>query len=142
MANTGQFDLCCNGPLNVSLHRPGLIGMFRRPVPARCLHFSPKGLQIETGARFQAGERLVLDLRVNDLLVEELNGTIRSVSAAEDRCYYDIEFELDRRRALNTVHCLRHLSMHVNAPPVAADRTPGSAPAREPGTAIRPAAPV
>jgi len=67
MASTGQFNVVCSGKLTVQLHRTGVLGMFRRPIAADCLHFSISGIQVETPAQFKVGQPVVMDLIVNDL---------------------------------------------------------------------------
>ena len=101
MASTGQFNVVCSGKLTVQLHRTGVLGMFRRPIAADCLHFSISGIQV--------GQPVVMDLIVNDLRVEELAGVVRSASAADDKHYYDIDFRMDGPTRANTLHCLRHI---------------------------------
>ena len=113
MASTGQFNVVCSGKLTVELHRSGILGMFRRAVPADCLHFSMSGIQVETPAELRVGQPVVMDLIVNDLRVEELTGIVRSASASEDKNYYDIDFRMDSRTRANTLHCLRHIDTHV-----------------------------
>jgi hypothetical protein len=104
MASTGQFNVVCSGKLTVELHRSGILGMFRRPIPADCLHFSLSGIQVETPAELRVGQPVVMDLVVNDL---------RSASATDDKHYYDIDFRMDNRTRANTLHCLRHIDTHV-----------------------------
>lgn len=93
--------------------------MFRQPVRADCLQFSTNGIQVETQANLRVGDQLVLDLRVHDMRVEELPGVVRSASAADNKHYYNIDFQVDqggaRKRKRNTEHCLRHLEQHVRA---------------------------
>jgi len=113
MASTGQFNVVCSGKLNVQLHRTGVLGMFRRPIAADCLHFSLSGIQVETPAHLKVGQPVVMDLVVNDLRVEELSGVVRSASAADDKHYYDIDFRMDNATRANTMHCLRHIDSHV-----------------------------
>jgi hypothetical protein len=113
MASTGQFNVVCSGKLTVQLHRTGVLGMFRRPIAADCLHFSISGIQVETPAQLKVGQPVVMDLIVNDLRVEELAGIVRSASAAEDKHYYDIDFRMDSATRANTLHCLRHIDTHV-----------------------------
>jgi hypothetical protein len=114
MASTGQFNVVCSGKLTVQLHRTGVLGMFRRPINADCLHFSISGIQVETPAQLKVGQPVVMDLIVNDLRVEELAGVVRSASAADDKHYYDIDFRMEEgpTRA-NTLHCLRHIDSRV-----------------------------
>jgi len=113
MASTGQFNVVCSGNLTVQLHRTGLLGMFRRPIAADCLHFSLSGIQIETPAHLKVGQPVVMDLIVNDLRVEELSGVVRSASAADDKHYYDIDFRMEGPTRANTLHCLRHIDSRV-----------------------------
>ncbi|MCX7066003.1 MAG: hypothetical protein NT024_15890 [Proteobacteria bacterium] len=113
MASTGQFNVVCSGKLTVQLHRTGVLGMFRRPIAADCLHFSISGIQVETPAQLKIGQPVVMDLIVNDLRVEELAGIVRSASAADQKHYYDIDFRMDSSTRSNTLHCLRQLDTHV-----------------------------
>ncbi|HEY6600102.1 MAG TPA: PilZ domain-containing protein [Pseudomonadales bacterium] len=113
MASTGQFNVVCSGDLSVQLHRTGILGVFRRSIAAECLRFSISGIQIETPAELKIGESVVMDLVVNDLRVEELEGVVRSASAAADKHYYEIEFRMDSNTRANTLHCLRHIDTHV-----------------------------
>ena len=55
MANTGHFNVSCSGNLEVEIHRPGLLGMFRRPIVASCLQFSLTGIQIESDYAVREG---------------------------------------------------------------------------------------
>jgi hypothetical protein len=122
MANTGEFDLCCSGPLQVSLHRTGFWGLLRRAIPARCVRLSLTSIHLETQVAFVAGERLVLDLGVNDLRVEELLGTVRVARPLQDRDGYRVEMVLVEPRARNARHGLRHLSARGVEPRIEAGR--------------------
>lgn len=113
MASTGHFSVSCSGDLQVEIHRPGLLGMFRRPVNADCLQFSLTGIQIESDVEFRVSQQVVIDLKMNDLRVEELPGVVRSVSVSEGKHYYQIEYDSDRRSRANTLHCLRHIDTHI-----------------------------
>ena len=113
MASTGQFSVSCSGDLKVEIHRPGLLGMFRRPVMADCLQFSLTGIQIESDVEFRVNQHVVIDLKLNDLRVEELPGVVRSVSASEGKRFYEIEYDRNRRSRANTLHCLRHMDTHI-----------------------------
>jgi hypothetical protein len=114
MANTGQFAVTHSGTLQVELNRPGLLGMFRPTIPAECLQFSVDGIDVRSPIELKVGQQLVIDLHMHDLRVEELTGTVRSVSVqGDDRCYR-IQFNIDaNRRRGNTLHCLRHIETHV-----------------------------
>ncbi|TDJ24536.1 MAG: hypothetical protein E2O54_12855 [Gammaproteobacteria bacterium] len=113
MPSTGHFSVSCSGNLEVDIHRPGLLGMFRRPIIADCLQFSLTGIQIESDVEFKVGEKLVIDLKLHDLRVEELPGVVRSVSVSDGQHYYEIEYDHDRRDRPNTLHCLRHIDTHI-----------------------------
>ena len=113
MPSTGHFSVSCSGNLKVEIHRPGLLGMFRRPIVADCLQFSVTGIQIESDVELKISENVVIDLMLNDLRVEELPGVVRSVSVSDGRRYYEIEYDPDRRARANTLHCLRHIDTHI-----------------------------
>jgi hypothetical protein len=113
MANTGQFAVGHRGTLQVELNRPGLFGMFRAAIPAECLEFSVDGIDIRSPVELKVGQQLVIDLQMHDLRVEELAGTVRSVSVqGNDRCYR-VQFSADKRARGNTLHSLRHIETHV-----------------------------
>ena len=109
MANTGQFKIVCGDKLAVQLHRRGVLGTFRRRIAADCLHFSISRIQVETVAEFRVGQPVVMDLVVDDLRVEHLNGVVRSKSAVETKHYYDIDFRVDDATRANALRCLRHM---------------------------------
>ena len=109
MANTGQFKIVCGDKLGVQLHRRGVLGTFRRRIAADCLHFSISRIQVETVAEFRVGQPVVMDLVVDDLRVEHLNGVVRSKSAVETKHYYDIDFRGDEPTRANALRCLRHM---------------------------------
>ncbi|MCR9280011.1 MAG: hypothetical protein NXH85_18785 [Pseudomonadaceae bacterium] len=109
MASTGQFNICCAGTLSVELHRPGILGLFARTVDADCMQISTSGMQIRTGGDFKVGQSLVIDLQAHDLRVEELRGIVKSVSAAEENYYYDIDFPQSTQKR-DTLHGLRQLA--------------------------------
>lgn len=113
MASTGHFSVSCSGDLQVEIHRPGLLGMFRRPVNADCLQFSLTGIQIESDVEFRVRQHVIIDLKMNDLRVEELPGIVRSVSASDGKKFYEIEYDSERRTRANTLHCLRHIDTHI-----------------------------
>lgn len=112
MASTGQFEICCNGTIGVEIHRPGLMGLFRRSIEAACLRFHSARMQIETTAKFRVGDDLVLDLQVLDLRLEELTGKVTSAMATNSTDnqshFYDIDFNGSNRRR-DAQHCLRQL---------------------------------
>jgi len=115
MANTGQFDVCCRGTLQVDLHRPGIFGMFQSPISASCVEFSVVGIDVETDVDLKVGQHLVIDLQMHDLRVEELSGVVQSVAVQGDHRRYRIDFRIEGQLQSrgNTLHCLRHIETHV-----------------------------
>jgi PilZ domain len=113
MANTGQFAVGHRGTLQVELNRPGVLGMFRAAIPAECLEFSVDGIDVRSPVDLKVGQQLVIDLQMHDLRVEELAGTVRSVSVEGKARCYRIQFRTDERARGNTLHCLRHIETHV-----------------------------
>ncbi len=115
MASTGQFNVCCSGRLNVELHRPGILGMFRSAITADCVDFSVTGIRLATPTKLSVGQNLVLDISVNDLRVEELPGVVRRASATAEGNCYDIDFMPESTGRGNTMHCLRHIDSHIRS---------------------------
>lgn len=112
MASTGQFQICCNGTIGVEIHRPGLMGLFRRSIEAACLRFNSAHMQVETTAEFKVGDDLVLDLQVLDLRLEELTGKVTSAvatnSTSNESHFYDIDF-VRSNHGREAKHCLLQL---------------------------------
>jgi PilZ domain len=115
MANTGTFNLSCSGKLNVELHRPGLLGIFKRAVSADCIEFSLSGMRLQTRAKLKVGESLVIDLAMHDVRVEELEGVVRKATADDNGRCYDIDFAPSGTQRGTTLHCLRHIDSHIRA---------------------------
>jgi hypothetical protein len=113
MANTGTFSLSCSGELKVEVHRSGLRGIFRRALRAECVDFSISGIRLITPAKLKVGEKLVLDLSLHDMRLEELLGVVRSASAGDRGRCYEIDFLTAGSQRGNALHCLRHIDSHV-----------------------------
>ena len=108
MASTGQFQICCNGNLQVDLHLPGFRGLFQRPRTTASQQFNTRGITLTVDRYVPEGSTVVLDLQVLDLRVEEVRGVVHScqnLSNGQQRLR--IEFRSPQRR--DTRHCLKQL---------------------------------
>ena len=77
----GEVDLV------LDVARPGIKGILRVTPSSECLDFGIAGLQFGSAEPFQQGERLVLDIRVNDVELRELVAQVVSSQQKEDDMY-------------------------------------------------------
>ena len=68
-----------HGGLIVELHKPGLRGVLERPDTTLCIDFSASGLQVSCARALHAGERVLADLRLFELHIDELECEVCSV---------------------------------------------------------------
>ena len=68
-----------HGGLTVELYKPGLRGVLARPESTQCIDFSISGLQVCSARALHAGERVLVDLRLFDLHIDELECAVCSV---------------------------------------------------------------
>jgi hypothetical protein len=88
--------------LELSVARRGIVGFLRLNPTADCVDFSVSGLQFGTNQRFKEDEKLVLDLRVRDLEVKELNAVVISSEPMENGMYCTrVRFCFQERRMKN-----------------------------------------
>lgn len=67
------------GSLELKIARPGIKGILTLNPQAECLNFSRSGLQFECDRQFTVGDRLVVDLHVFDVDLNEVNAVVMSV---------------------------------------------------------------
>ena len=68
-----------HGGLSVELHKPGLRGVLARADHTQCIDFSASGLQVVCARALHAGERVIADLRLFELHIDELECEVCSV---------------------------------------------------------------
>ena len=73
--------------MSLEVVRPGIKGILKVAPSSECIDFAIGGLRFGSAEQFQKGERLVLDVRVNDVEVRELLAQVVS-SQPRDRSTY------------------------------------------------------
>lgn len=111
-----SHDIGCE-QLHVLLHRRGLRGLLSSSCEARCIEFNLDYMRVETDRKFDPGDRIVIDLSLIDVCMEEVEGAIFEVDHGSDQAYcYRVEF-LYRNSAhthsAEIVHCLRLIEDHI-----------------------------
>lgn len=108
-----------HGGLTVDLHKPGLRGVLGRPEATQCIDFSVTGLQVCCGRTLNAGDRVVVDLRLYELHIDELECTVCSARpfirqgslqgatqsatpGATDQYLYGLQFSFSRGRFMRS----------------------------------------
>ncbi len=78
-----------NRSLSVAVARPGIRGIIRTNPTAECLNFSRTGLQFDCRQELNEGEKLVIDIAVDDLCLNELRAEVVSKlqTATGDWCH-------------------------------------------------------
>ena len=73
-------------------------------------------MRVESDRRFAPGDRVVIDLGLEDICMEELEGAIFEVTPEEDSFSYRVEFLYRNRRKTHSaeiVQCLRLIEDHI-----------------------------
>lgn len=70
--------------IELAIARPGLKGILSVNPAVECLNFSLTGLQFGSDQEFKEGEKLILDLRVYDLIADELKGCVVNCEQHDD----------------------------------------------------------
>lgn len=69
--------------LELDVARPGIKGILQVNASSECLDFSLAGLQFGSATKFKEGERLVIDMRVYEVILRELRVQVVSCSPKE-----------------------------------------------------------
>ncbi|MFT7221330.1 MAG: hypothetical protein ACI8Z1_002952 [Candidatus Azotimanducaceae bacterium] len=67
--------------LTLCVARPGIRGMFRVSPSAECLNFSRTGLQFDSPMKLQPGEKLLMDIAVEDISLQDLKAVVVTCEA-------------------------------------------------------------
>jgi hypothetical protein len=109
-------DIGCE-QLHVLLHRHGLRGLLSSSCEARCIEFNLDYMRVETDRKFDPGDRVVVDLSLIDVCMEEVEGAIFEVEQGSDLAYcYRVEFlyrNSRRTQSAEIVQCLRLIEDHI-----------------------------
>ena len=88
-----------NEHLILNVARPGIRGILSLNPTAECMNFSLAGMQFGTEEKLKVGERVVLDIGVDDVQLKELSGEIRSCKAQDDGTFcYSVRFCFNEKR--------------------------------------------
>ena len=97
--------------LHVLLHRRGLRGLLSSACEAQCIEFNLDYMRVETDRRFEPGDRIVIDLNMDNVCMEEIQGAIFEADDGSHQAYsYRVEFLYRNRRreqSSDIVRCLR-----------------------------------
>ncbi len=103
--------------VHVLLHRRGLRGLLSSSCAAQCVEFNLDYMRVETDRKFAPGERVVIDLSINEVTMEEVQGAIFEADDGPDQTYrYRVEFLYRNRRrqhSADIARCLRLIEDHV-----------------------------
>lgn len=110
MASPVAHHISCD-QLHVVLHHHGLKGLLRSSCEARCVEFSLDFMRVEAEREFAPGDRVIIDLSLDQVCMEELQGAIFDVAEGTEREYcYRVEFlyrNKQRTHSAEIMHCLR-----------------------------------
>jgi hypothetical protein len=78
-----------NPALNVDIARPGFTGMIKDNPTAECVNFSLSGVQFDCVQKLKANEKLLIDIELDDIALQELVAEVISYLELEDGtwCY-------------------------------------------------------
>jgi hypothetical protein len=104
-----KFQRYDSSELCINVARPGLAGFLAINPQSKCLNFSLAGLQFGSSQAFRAGEKVILDLCVADIILKELNGVVVKSREEEDGCWCTgVRLCFDQRR-MQSPHITRKL---------------------------------
>ncbi|MFT7245891.1 MAG: hypothetical protein ACI82A_003262 [Candidatus Azotimanducaceae bacterium] len=73
--------------LELTVARRGIVGFLRLNPTADCLDYSQTGLRFGSDQEFKVDEKLVLDLRVRDMELDEINAVVLECEQQHDGLY-------------------------------------------------------
>jgi hypothetical protein len=96
-----------NHSLSVAVARPGIRGIIRSNPTAECLNFSRTGLQFDCPQELNEGEKLIIDIAVDGINLNELKAEVVSKlkTATGDWCH-GARFCLEEIKKDNVFHSL------------------------------------
>ena len=102
-----RYERFVNRSLSVAVARPGLRGIIRTNPSAECLNFSRTGLQFDCHQELRTGEKLVIDIEVDGISLNDLKAVVISKVQTEsgDWCH-GARFSLEDVRKDRVFHSL------------------------------------
>ena len=78
-----------NRSLAVDIARPGIQGIIKTNPTAECLNFSRTGLQFDCPQKLKDGEKLTIDISVDDIVLRDLSAMVVSSQSIDNGnwCY-------------------------------------------------------
>ena len=86
------------GDLKLSVAYTGIKGMLKFNPMVKCVDFSSAGLQFECKQRFRLGDRLCIDLCIQDECIYELCGAVCHTRKINDTNLYGLRFCFEEKR--------------------------------------------
>ena len=85
-----------NHQLNITVARPGIKGIFRANPTAGCVDFCRTGLQIESDQKLEVSDRLMVDISLDDLALQDLPAEVTAChETSKGRYCYGLKFCFD-----------------------------------------------
>ena len=102
-----RYERFRNGFVKVSIARSGLRGIFGKKPPAECTNFSRTGLQFDCAKDLATGEKVLVDVDLEDVSLRELKAEVitKKPTKQEGWCY-GVRFCLEETRKADVFHAL------------------------------------
>lgn len=102
-----RYERFRNSFLNVSIARAGLRGIFGKKPPAECTNFSRTGLQFDCAKDLSTGEKVLVDVDMEDLSLHELKAEVITKKPVKNHGWcYGVRFCLEETRKADVFHIL------------------------------------
>ncbi len=102
-----RYERFPNELLKLTFARPGIRGVFSTRPAADCNNFSRTGLQFDCARQLEPGEKLLIDVEMEDISLQELKAEIVSrQSSTEGAWCYGVRFCLEDARKNDVFHAL------------------------------------
>ena len=78
-----------NHSLSVDISRPGIRGLIRTNPNAECMNFSRTGMQFDCRQKLEPGEKLLIDIEVDEIDLHDLKAEVvsRQQASSGDWCH-------------------------------------------------------
>lgn len=101
-----RYERINNDALSVNVARPGLRGLFARKPQTTCTNFSRTGLQFDCSNDLAPGARVLIDVELENLSLNELKAEVISKKPLASGWCYGVRFCLEETRRADVFHAL------------------------------------
>lgn len=102
-----RYERFSNTTVSVQVSRPGIRGFIRSNPEGDCLNFSRTGMQFDCRQPLESGEKLVLDIEVDEILLQDLNAEVVTRQKTDTGAYcHGVRFCLEDVSKDKVFHCL------------------------------------